>query len=135
VDLLRQIRRAQEDVNRLFGGLQFLHRGAFPAVNVWAGPEGVVVLAKLPGVNPDRLEASVHQDTLTLRGSRELEPVAGDGVAHRRELAREPFTRTIVLPFRVDADRVSARSERGLLTLEMPRRPEDKPRRIAIAHA
>jgi HSP20 family protein len=44
-----------------------------------------------------------------------------------------PFARTIVLPFRVDADKVSARFDRGVLTLELPRPAADRPRQIKVA--
>ena len=86
-------------------------------------------------VSPDQLDVTVHQDTVTLRGKREPEALDGDAVVHRQERPQGPFTRTVVLPFRVDADRVSARFERGVLTLELPRPESDKPRKVRIAHA
>ena len=54
---------------------------------------------------------------------------------HRRERPHGPFTRTFILPFRADADRVSARFDRGVLTLELPRPESDKPRHVKIVHA
>jgi HSP20 family protein len=75
----------------------------------------------------------VHQDTVTLRGKRDPEIMGGeDVIVHRQERAHGPFSRTVVLPFRVDADQVSARFDRGILILELPRPAADKPRRIAI---
>ena len=43
--------------------------GGVPAVNVYAGPDGIAVVAELPGVGKDDLEVQAHQDTLTLRGA------------------------------------------------------------------
>ena len=105
-DVLRDLRRAQEDMNRLFGGVRFAPRSEFPAVNVWAGADGAIVTAEVPGVSPDQIDVTVHQDTVTLRGKREPEAAAGDAVEHRRERTYGPFVRTVVLPFRVDADQV-----------------------------
>ena len=134
-DLFRDLRRAQEDMNRLFGGVRFAPRSEFPAVNVWAGADGAIVTAEVPGVSPDQIDVTVHQDTVTLRGKREPEAAAGDAVEHRRERTYGPFVRTVVLPFRVDADQVAARFGRGVLTLELPRPAADKPRQITIARA
>lgn len=135
-DLFREMRRAQEEMNRLFGGLRFVPRPEFPPVNVWAGADGAVVMAEVPGVSPDQIDVTVHQDTLTLRGKRPPEAVGEDVVVHRRERVHDDtFARTVVLPFRVDADKVSARFDRGLLTLELPRPAAEKPRQIKIARA
>lgn len=134
-DVLRDMRRAQEEMNRLFGGLRSALRSEFPAVNLWASTDGVMVTAQVPGVSPDKLDVTVHQDTVTLRGKREPETIEGEVVWHRQERPQGPFTRTVVLPFGVDADRVSARFERGVLTLELPRPESDKPRHVKIIHA
>src|SRR3954469_18664813 len=77
----------------------------FPAVNVYAGRDGVAVIAELPGVEPGDLEVHARQDTLTLAGTRR--PAAEEPEAyHRRERRGGAFSRTIQLPFRVDPDRV-----------------------------
>ena len=46
-----------------------------------------------------------------------------------------PFARTVVLPFRVDADNASASFERGVVTLTLPRPQDDKPRQIKVARS
>src|SRR5258708_32855600 len=133
--LFREARRMQGDFNRLFGRLPFTQQEEFPPVNVWAGIDGAVVTAEVPGVDPDTLDITVYQDTVTLRGKRDPEVVGDDVVVHRQERPHGPFARTVVLPFRVDADNVSARFANGILTLELPRPAADKPRQIKIPHA
>jgi HSP20 family protein len=133
--VLRDMRRAQDEMDRLFGGFRLALRTEFPAVNVWVGTDGAIVTAQVPGVSPDQLDVTVHQDTVTLRGKREVEALDGETTVHRRERPQGPFTRTVSLPFRVDADRVAARFERGVLTLELPRPESDKPRHVKIAHS
>ena len=127
--------RTQEEMNRLFSGLRLALRTEFPPVNVWASPDGAVVMAQAPGVSPETLDMMVHQDTATLRGNREPEPLGEDAVVLRRERPQGPFSRTIVLPYRVDADHVSARFERGVLTVELPRPASEKPRHVKVVHA
>ena len=69
-----------------------------------------------------------------LRGTRKGEPTE-DTVVLRQERVTGPFARNIVLPFPVDSDKASARFERGVGTLTLPRPEEDKPHRISIARA
>ena len=135
-DPFRELRRLQDEMDRLTGvftpagGLTGAAAG-FPAVNVYAGRDGVAVVAELPGVEPGDLEVHAHRDTLTIAGTRR--PAAEDARAyHRRERRGGAFSRTVQLPFRVDPDRVEAQLENGVLRLSLQRPEEDKPRRIAI---
>ena len=138
-DPFRELRRLQDEVGRLVqasapaGGLGVAApaAGGFPAVNVYAGRDGIAVVAELPGVEAGDLEVHAHQDTLTIRGTRR--PASGDGQAyHRRERRSGAFTRTLQLPYRVDPGRVEARLEDGVLRLSLGRPEEDRPRRIEV---
>jgi HSP20 family protein len=136
-DPFRELRRLQDEMARLAGAFgppaaPAAAAGGFPAVNVYAGRDGIAVVAELPGVQPGDLEVHAHRDTLTIRGTRR--PAAGgDAQAyHRRERRSGAFTRTIQLPYRVDPERVEAQLEDGVLRLSLGRPEEDKPRRIEI---
>lgn len=134
-DPFRELRRLQSEMDRLFSTFAptagAAMAGGFPAVNIYAGRDGVAVVAELPGVAREDLEVQVHQDTLTLRGTRR--PAAEREEAfHRRERRSGSFSRSIQLPFRVDANRVQAQLEDGVLRLSLPRPDEDRPRRIEI---
>jgi HSP20 family protein len=139
-DPFRELRRLQDEMERLAGafapptgaGGSAAAAVGFPAVNVYAGRDGIAVVAELPGVQPGDLEVHAHRDTLTIRGTRR--PAAGgDAQAyHRRERRSGAFTRTIQLPYRVDPERVEAQLEDGVLRLSLGRPEEDKPRRIEI---
>ena len=138
-DPLRELRRLHDEMGRLAGALApagalttaAAGAGGFPAVNLYAGRDGIALVAELPGVEPGDLEVHAHQDTLTIRGARR--PAAEDGRAyHRRERRGGAFTRTVQLPYRVDPDRVEARLEDGVLRLSLQRPEQDKPRRIEI---
>jgi HSP20 family protein len=129
------MQRLQDEMNHLFSSPRFAMRSEFPPVNVWVGADGAIVKAEVPGVSPDQLDITVHQDIVTLRGKRDVEPMGDDAIVHRQERPHGPFARTFTLPFRVDGDKVSARFERGVLTLELPRPAADKPRQIKVARA
>ncbi len=105
----------------------------FPPVNLWSSRDGAIVTAEVPGVSPDKLDITVQALTVTLRGNRELEAKGEGIVVHRHERPHGDFVRVIVLPFRVDTEKVSAHFERGILRLELPRPEEDKPRKVKVA--
>lgn len=133
-DPFRELRRLQDEMDRLVGAFApaaGAPAAGFPAVNVYAGRDGIAILAELPGVEKDDLEIQAHRDTLTLSGTRRP-ATERQGTYHRRERRSGAFTRTIQLPYRIDPARIEAQLENGVLRLSLPRPEEDKPRRIAI---
>ena len=128
----REMQRAQHEMNRLFGSLPSTARLEFPLVNLWANAEGAVVTAEVPGLSPEQIDVAVYQDTVSLSGKREPKMAGTDARVHRQERPHGAFSRTLVLPFHVDPDKVAARFDRGVLTLELPRPAADRPRKIQI---
>jgi HSP20 family protein len=134
-DLWGEMDRLQRDLNRLFepftragGRLQ----GDFPAVNIWTGDDNALLTAEIPGVSPEDLEVTVKNDTVTIRGTRGLDDIKEGESYLRQERGAGSFVRSFSLPFHVDGDRVDAQYRMGILQLVLPRREEDKPRRIAV---
>lgn len=107
----------------------------FPAVNIWQGGESTAVTAELPGVAPADIDIQVKEDLLTISGERKPPQTDGEAAWLRRERGYGRFSRVIRLPYRVDADKVEARFEDGVLQVELHRPDEDKPRRIEIKAA
>ena len=93
-DPLRELRRLQDEMERLAGAYRTPAGGGFPVVNVYASADGIAAVAELPGVEKDDLEIQAHRDTLTLRGSRRP-PSEREEAYHRRERRSGPFTRSI----------------------------------------
>ncbi len=104
----------------------------FPAVNVWLSGDTAVITTELPGVDPKAIDISVVGKTLTLRGSREPEILKEDESYHRRERWHGQFTKTIELPFSIDAGKVEAGFSGGILHMNLPRAEADKPRKISV---
>ncbi len=127
------LERLQAEFER--GGLHSLPTSAAPTLEVWSEGDDLRLRALIPGVAPDDIEISVQGDVLTLGGGvRDAEPRAGDRWL-RRERANGSFTRTLQLPFAIDADGVKARLANGVLELELPRSAAEKPRRIPVQHS
>ena len=133
MDPFRQMQRTQADLNRLFSGLRFA--AEFPPLSLWTSPEGAILAVEVPGVAPEDLDVTIRRDTVILRGTRSSLPTDDGTVLHRQERTLGPFARTVVLPFRVDADHASATFERGVVTLTLPRPQDDKPRQIKVARS
>jgi HSP20 family protein len=136
INPLLQMRHMQNDLSRAIGGLRLAPPQIdFPTINIWANSDGAILTAEVPGVAPEDLDIAVHQDTVTLRGKRDPEPLPQDAVVHRAERATGRFARSFTLPFRIDPDGVNARFKQGVLTLELPRPEEEKPKRIQVQRA
>ena len=132
--VLFDLRDAQNDLNRMFtSALRLRPQPTFLAISIWAGSDGAIVRAFIPGVSPDRLNVSVEGQTLTLAGERDRETIEGESMQLRAERMHGRFARTLLLPFRVDPDQTKARCGLGVLTIELPRPEVDRPRRIKIA--
>lgn len=133
--LLPEIQRLQRDMNRLFVGVPKAVGQEHPAINVWSGEHDHILTAELPGIDPARLEISVVGDTLTFSGSQDFETLQEGEAYHRQERTGGRFSRTTQFPFQIDAEKVTAEYERGVLKITLPRAAADKPRKIAIKAA
>jgi len=130
--------RLHSQVHQLLSGGSGQNRrtfGEFPAVNIWTGADEVLVTAEIPGVNPDTIEVTVKDETVTLRGSRDHDELKEGDAYLRHERGAGSFVRSFALPFRVEADKVKAQYRRGVLELTLPRAEADKPKRIAVKAA
>ena len=120
-------------MNQVFGDL-YPTRTEYPPINIWRGKDDIVITAELPGLTPDDLDISVHENMLTLRCSlKEQEQQAREGQTyHRRECARTGFSRSVRLPFDVDGDKVQAQIQNGVLKLTLPQSEASKPKKIEV---
>ncbi|MBN1874681.1 MAG: Hsp20/alpha crystallin family protein [Anaerolineae bacterium] len=132
----REMERLQREMNRLFTETMSPGRGrvaaGYPAMNIWANEEGVIVTAELPGVNPEDIDIAVDGDTLTLTGVRHPEALKEGETYHRRERGAGKFNRVFQLPFQVEMEAVEATFANGVLHITLPRAEEDKPRKIEV---
>lgn len=107
----------------------------YPPVNVWHSDDEIVVDAELPGVNPAQIEVKLEDDELSLSGERADETPKQGETFHRRERPYGKFMRKLTLPYRGQADKVTATYRNGILRIVVPRAEADKPRKIAIEAA
>ncbi|MFH0964862.1 MAG: Hsp20/alpha crystallin family protein [Planctomycetota bacterium] len=103
-----------------------------PTINVAETDDAVTVTAELPGVTPAEIEVTVEGDVLTIHGEKNEEKEEKGKSYHRIERRYGSFSRSIHLPSSVQSDKVKASSKDGVLTVEIPKREDAKPKKIKI---
>src|SRR5438445_7354223 len=105
---------------------------SYPPLNIWGDSDEVYAEAELPGMQLDHLEIYVTEENLlTIQGERP-ECDLDKGVWYGQERGFGQFSRTIMLPVKVDANKVEARFEHGVLFVTLPKSEAAKPRRISV---
>ena len=128
-----------ERLQRMFDGV-FGDRESFPvaqswmpAVDIYEDANGDVVLkAELPAVKREDIKLSMEGLTLTIEAERHVDTDVQRDRYHRIERSYGAFRRSFALPATVDAARIDAQYQDGLLTIRLPRREESKPRQIEV---
>jgi HSP20 family protein len=104
----------------------------FPPVNVWLSADEAIVTTEIPGVNPQSIDISVVGKTVTIRGSRDPEKLSAGESYHRRERWTGQFSKSVEMPFSLEAIKVEAKFNRGILEITTPRAEAEKPKKISI---
>jgi HSP20 family protein len=109
--------------------------GLYPPVNVFDQGDAFIVKAEVPGVDPDKIQIEVEDDTLTIRGERAFSEPNRDAAFHRRERSQGQFRRVVRMPGRLAADEAKAQYRDGVLTVTIPKAREARPRRVQVQAA
>jgi len=107
-------------------------RQASMPMDAYRHGDSFVVHLDVPGVDAASIELSVEQNVLTISAERHWQPVEGDQVV-ANERRQGTFTRQLFLGNALDADRIHASYENGVLTLTIPVAERAKPRKIEVA--
>ena len=103
----------------------------FPPVNVWEDHECLFVEAEVPGLTLDDLELQVVGNELTIKGRRSA--MEGEKLTyHRRERGIGEFSRFVTLPIEVNAEKVDAVLQDGVLTITLPKAEAARARKITV---
>lgn len=103
-----------------------------PAVDVHESKDAFVLRADLPGVDPKDIDVTMENGVLTLRGRRASEVRKEENGYRRIERVTGEFFRRFALPDTADANSISAQTHNGVLTVQIHKRAEVKPRRIEV---
>ena len=136
------LHQLRDEVDRLFGGFaESLPEAAWPragrgqpAVNLYQDGDTLFAELEVPGISREQLDVSVVGDQLSIKAER---PDAGqEGVTyHRQERSVGGLSRVLSLPAEIDASRVKAELNHGVLTISLPKAESAKPRKIDVTSA
>jgi HSP20 family protein len=137
----------RNEMNRLFEGFfsrplpampwfETIEPGQWlPTVDMSENDRQIHVRAELPGIDPKDVDVSVSEDRLVISGEKKSEAESsGEGWSHR-ESRYGSFTRAIPLPEAVDPAQVTARYDKGVLTVELQKSPASTARKIPVSTA
>jgi HSP20 family protein len=117
-------------VERAFGRER--HTPWMPAMDVYETEDKLVVSVELPGMSSEDVEVTVEDSTLTVSGKREFSSEVNEEHYHRIERRYGAFSRAVTLPPQVDAAKVDAKFEAGVLTVEVAKVEKAKPKKIQV---
>jgi HSP20 family protein len=116
------------------GENSLLSRGGefVPRFDVKEGKNTYVVRADLPGVKDDDVDVSVNGNLLTISGKRDDEHREDGDQYYSVERSYGTFSRSFAMPDGIDGEGITAELKAGVLTVQIPKRPEAQPRKIAL---
>ncbi len=133
---LEAFRQEMDEWTRRFFGGSLLETAApqawAPSVDVAETDKEVVVKADLPGVDPKDVDISVADGSLVLRGHKKEEREEKGKNFRRTERFEGEFYRELPLPSGVDADKISATSSKGVVTITLPKKPAAQAKKVAV---
>jgi HSP20 family protein len=135
----REFSTLQDRMNRLFRETQgnsqdeSLTSSSFaPAVDVYEDEHNVALKIDVPGIDEKDIDVRIENNTLTVQGERKIEKEEKEQNYRRVERQYGGFTRTFNLPPTVDAEKVQADYDKGVLTITLPKKAEAKPKQIKV---
>lgn len=138
-DPFRELSSIQSELNRLFGRTYGVEGGEELRAAAWVPPVDVaetqdrfVIKTELPGLRSDDVEISVENSVLRIRGERRFYEQKREDDFHRIESRFGAFARSNTLPSSADPEGIQASFDAGLLTIEVPKKEEAKPRKIQV---
>jgi len=105
--------------------------GSWPRTYLRDVGDALVVKAEVPGLSEKELEITITGETVAIRGERKADAPEGYSV-HRKERSGYKFSRSFLLPVKVNADKAAASVKNGVLELVLPKAPEAQPRKINV---
>jgi HSP20 family protein len=139
-DPFREYSSLQDRMNRLFrdsygseGREESLTTSTFaPPVDVYEDEHNITLKIEVPGIDEKDIDVRLENNTLTVHGERKFEKEEKEENYRRVERQYGSFTRSFTLPATVDAEKVSATYDKGVLKIELAKKAEAKPKQIKI---
>jgi HSP20 family protein len=106
--------------------------GWFPPLDVSETDNAVTIRAEIPGIAAKDLDISVSGTTLSISGQKEEHEENKEENFYRSERRFGSFRRVVELPDTIDADKVTAESDNGVVTIQVAKKPGVRPRKVEV---
>jgi len=110
----------------------FQEMDSIPAIDMYEDKDNVIVETQLAGIDSNKVDISIENDVLCIKGEAEKQSEIDEKNYYRKEIRRGSFYRSIQLPTHVLGNEAKALSEVGILKITIPKAPEAKPNKIKI---
>lgn len=120
------------DIERMFDRTSTTPNRWLPRIDVFDREKELVVRVEIAGVDPDDVDVTVEDRTLTISGARSFEDTSEGNGFHRREIFSGEFRRSLVLPEGLDSTDITAKADKGIIEVTIPRKPEVLPRKVKV---
>ncbi len=107
------------------------HEGQL-TIDVYQTDTDVVIKSTIAGVKPEDLDVSINNDMLTIRGERKSEEQVSEENYYYQECYWGSFSRSVILPVDVIADKIEASMKNGILTVRMPKAANNRAKKIQV---
>lgn len=101
-------------------------------IDVYQTETEIVIKSTIAGVKPEDLDVSISNDMITIKGERKNEEVVEDNGYYYRECYWGSFSRSVVLPMDVLAEKIDATLKNGILTIRLPKADVTKTKKIQV---
>lgn len=115
-----------------FSAMPFAKTSSDLAVDVFEKENKIIAEMNVPGMDPSKIEVSVEDSYLRVRGSHSEEKEERDKQYYSKEIRRGSFERVVALPATVKHDGVEAEYEQGVLRVIMPKAEVAKEQKITV---
>lgn len=101
-------------------------------IDVYQTENDVVIKSTIAGVKPEDLDVAINNDMITIRGERKNEEIVENDNYYYQECYWGSFSRSVVLPVDVIADKIEASLKNGILTIRLPKADTTKTKKIQV---
>lgn len=130
LDPFEEMERAIESFSPM--STKSLIKNFIPSIDVYETESNVVIEASLAGIDPEKVEISVENGTLYIKGKTEQKSEVDDKNYYRREVRKGSFYRSVILPTSINEEKISAEYEKGVLKIIAPKIKETKSKIIKV---
>ncbi len=101
-------------------------------IDVYQTPTEIIIKSTIAGVSPEDLDITITNDMITIKGKREKDEVIADGDYYYQECYWGAFSRSVILPVDVEAEKAEATMKNGILTIKLPKIEKIKTKKIKV---